>query len=45
MLRAAQTYLHPDRLSIVTVGASEMFDKPLEELGAVTILELDDATE
>jgi len=43
--RAAQTYLHPDRLSIVTVGAREMFDKPLEELGDLTVLELDAASE
>jgi len=43
--RAAQTYLHPDRLSIVTVGARENFDKPLEELGNVTVLELDAASE
>lgn len=42
ILRVAQEYLHPDRLTIVTVGKEAAFDKPLSGLGAVTRISLDE---
>ena len=37
----AQKYLHPDALTIVTVGNKENFDRPLEEFGAVNEIEIE----
>ncbi len=34
-------HLHPDKLVTVIVGKSSAFDKPLEELGSVTVLPVD----
>jgi predicted Zn-dependent peptidase len=34
-------YLHPDRLVVLVVGKSSSFDKPLSELGEVTVLPVD----
>lgn len=42
VLRVAREYLHPDRLTIVTVGKESAFDKPLSTLGPVTYLSLDE---
>ena len=36
----AQKYLHPDALTIVTVGNKENFDRPLNEFGAVNEIEI-----
>ena len=36
----AQKYLHPDALTIVTVGNKENFDRPLDEFGAVNEIEI-----
>ncbi len=36
----AQKYLHPDALTIVTVGNQEMFDRPLSEFGEVNEIEI-----
>ena len=36
----AQKYLHPDALTIVTVGNKESFDRPLDEFGAVSEIEI-----
>ena len=38
--RVAQKYLHPDALTIVTVGNKESFDRPLDEFGEVTEIEI-----
>jgi len=45
VLRVAREYLHPDRLTIVTVGKESAFDRPLSELGKVTYLSLDEEKE
>ena len=37
----AQKYLHPDALTIVTVGNKENFDRPLDAFGAVTEIEVE----
>ncbi len=37
---AAQKYLHPDALTIVTVGDEENFDRPLSEFGEVNFIEI-----
>ena len=37
----AQKYLHPDALTIVTVGNKENFDRPLDVFGAVTEIEIE----
>ena len=37
----AQKYLHPDALTIVTVGNKESFDRPLDEFGEVTEIEIE----
>lgn len=37
---AAQKYLHPDALTIVTVGNAENFDRPLNEFGEVNVIEI-----
>ena len=37
----ARKYLHPDALTIVTVGNKENFDRPLDEFGAVTEIEIE----
>ena len=37
----AQKYLHPDALTIVTVGNKENFDRPLDEFGAVNEIEIE----
>jgi len=34
-------YLHPDRLVVLVVGKSSAFDRPLSELGEVTVLPVD----
>lgn len=36
----AQKYLHPDALTIVTVGNQENFDRPLSEFGEVNVIEI-----
>ena len=36
----AQKYLHPDALTIVTVGNKENFDRPLDEFGMVNEIEI-----
>lgn len=36
----AQKYLHPDSLTIVTVGNQENFDRPLSEFGEVNVIEI-----
>ncbi|MCG9128896.1 insulinase family protein [Candidatus Poribacteria bacterium] len=36
----AQKYLHPDALTIVTVGNKENFDRPLDEFGDVNDIEI-----
>ena len=36
----AQKYLHPDALTIVTVGNKENFDRPLDEFGDVNEIEI-----
>ena len=36
----AQKYLHPDALTIVTVGNKENFDRPLDAFGAVNEIEI-----
>ena len=41
VLSVAKQYLHPDDLTIVTVGQRALFDAPLEDLGPVTELQLD----
>ena len=40
----AQKYLHPDALTIVTVGNQENFDRPLSEFGEVTEIEVKQPT-
>ena len=37
----AQKYLHPDALTIVTVGNKESFDRPLDAFGEVTEIEIE----
>ena len=37
----AQKYLHPDALTIVTVGNKANFDRPLDEFGAVNEIEIE----
>ena len=37
----AQKYLHPDTLTIVTVGNKENFDRPLDEFGEVNEIEIE----
>ncbi len=37
----AQKYLHPDALTIVTVGNKENFDRPLDEFGEVNEIEIE----
>jgi predicted Zn-dependent peptidase len=39
--QAAARNLHPDKLVIVVVGKPAAFDKPLSEIGAVTVLPVD----
>lgn len=36
----AQKYLHPDALTIVTVGNQENFDRPLSEFGDINVIEI-----
>jgi predicted Zn-dependent peptidase len=36
----AQKYLHPDSLTIVTVGNKDSFDRPLDEFGEVNEIEI-----
>lgn len=38
----AQKYFSPDQLTLVVVGKPETFDKPLDEFGQVTTIELTD---
>lgn len=40
----AQKYLHPDALTIVTVGNQENFDRPLSEFGDVNLIEIKQPT-
>lgn len=37
----AQKYLHPDALTIVTVGNKAKFDRPLDEFGDVNVIEIE----
>ena len=37
----AQKYLHPDALTIVTVGNKANFDRPLDEFGDVNVIEIE----
>ena len=37
----AQKYLHPDELTIVTVGNKDSFDRPLDEFGKVNEIEIE----
>ena len=37
----AQKYLHPDALTIVTVGNKDNFDRPLDEFGEVNEIEIE----
>ena len=37
----AQKYLHPDALTIVTVGNKANFDRPLDEFGEVNVIEIE----
>ena len=37
----AQKYLHPDALTIVAVGNKESFDRPLDEFGEVSEIEIE----
>jgi predicted Zn-dependent peptidase len=37
----AQKYLHPDSLTIVTVGNKDSFDRPLDEFGEVNEIEIE----
>ena len=37
----AQKYLHPDALTIVTVGNKDSFDRPLDEFGEVNEIEIE----
>ena len=37
----AQKYLHPDALTIVTVGNKVNFDRPLDEFGEVNVIEIE----
>lgn len=41
VLRAARTYLHPDRLIILVVGEDKTFDKPLSTFGTVQEIKLE----
>jgi len=38
--RVANTYLHPDKLTILVVGNPDQFGKPLSEIGAVQELDI-----
>ncbi len=38
--RVAREYLHPDKIKILVVGNKEKFDKPLDNFGKVSIIEL-----
>ncbi len=38
----AQKYFNPDQLTLVVVGKPESFDKPLDEFGQITTIELTD---
>ncbi len=38
--RAAEVYLHPDRLTVLIVGDAERFDRPLSDFGTVNVIEL-----
>ncbi len=40
--RVAATYLTPDKMSLVVVGKPDTFDKPLDDFGPVTNIELTD---
>lgn len=39
--RAARLHLHPDRLTVLVVGNSDRFDRPLEDFGTVNRIGLD----
>jgi len=41
--KVAQKYLHPDALTIVTVGNQDNFDRPLSEFGEVNEIEIKQA--
>jgi len=38
--KAAQKYVHPDRLAVLVVGKEKDFEKPLTSLGAVTTIDI-----
>jgi len=38
--RVAKRYIHPDQFTIIVVGNEELFDRPLDEFGPVTRIEL-----
>jgi zinc protease len=40
ILRAAKTYLHPDKVRILVVGNQANFDEPLTSLGNVTVIDI-----
>jgi predicted Zn-dependent peptidase len=40
LLRVAQKYLHPDKVTILVVGNEKKFDRPLSEFGEVKTIEL-----
>lgn len=40
VLRVARKYLHPDQVRILVVGNPQQFDRPLEDLGSVTKIDI-----
>ncbi|HHT9134642.1 MAG TPA: M16 family metallopeptidase [Candidatus Avalokitesvara rifleensis] len=45
VLRVAQEYLHPDKITLLVVGNEKRFDRPLNHFGNVSIIELNEAKE
>ncbi|MEJ2744093.1 MAG: pitrilysin family protein [bacterium] len=45
VLRAARTYLHPDRATILVLGEKGKFKPPLEKFGNVKTLKLEDVSQ
>ena len=44
VLRAARTYLHPEKATILVLGEKEKFEPPLEKFGPVKTLKLEDVS-